>query len=60
MGYEEAQVYQYNDLTENQKKKLMIADNKIFSLGIENLDTLNSFLRTFRMIWIFLDLILTY
>ena len=29
---------------ENQKKKLMIADNKIFSLGIENLETLNSFL----------------
>ena len=44
MGYEEALVYQYTDLTENQKKKLMIADNKIFSLGIENLDTLNSFL----------------
>ena len=41
---EEALVYQYTDLTENQKKKLMIADNKIFSLGIENLDTLNSFL----------------
>lgn len=44
LGYEEATVYQYTDLTENQKKKLMIADNKIFSLGIENLDTLNSFL----------------
>lgn len=44
LGYEEAMVYQYTDLTENQKKKLMIADNKIFSLGIENLDTLNSFL----------------
>lgn len=44
MGYEEALVYQYTNLTENQKKKLMIADNKIFSLGIENLDTLNSFL----------------
>ena len=44
MGYEEAQVYQYNDLTENQMIKLMIADNIIFSLGIENLDTLNSFL----------------
>ena len=29
MGYEEALVYQYTDLTENQKKKLMIADNKI-------------------------------
>lgn len=44
MGQETAEVYQYTDLTENQKKKLMIADNKIFSLGIENLDTLNSFL----------------
>lgn len=44
MGKETADVYQYDTLTENQKKKLMIADNKIFSLGIENLDTLNSFL----------------
>ncbi len=44
MGKNTADVYKYDDLTENQKKKLMIADNKIFSLGIENLDTLNSFL----------------
>jgi len=44
MGKETADVYRYENLTENQKKKLMIADNKIFSLGIENLDTLNSFL----------------
>lgn len=44
MGETEADVYQYFDLTENQKKKLMIADNKIFSLGIENLETLNCFL----------------
>lgn len=44
MGRETADVYQYDNLTENQKKKLMIADNKIFSLGIENLETLNSFL----------------
>lgn len=44
MGQETAECYQYMDLTENQKKKLMIADNKIFSLGIENLDTLNEFL----------------
>lgn len=44
LGYDEAMVYQFTDLTENQKKKLMIADNKIFSLGIENLDTLNAFL----------------
>lgn len=44
MGKETAEVYKYNNLTENQKKKLMIADNKIFGLGIENLDTLNCFL----------------
>lgn len=44
MGKETADVYRYDNLTENQKKKLMIADNKVFSLGIENLETLNSFL----------------
>ena len=44
MGEEQALVYKYEDLTESLKKKLMIADNKIFSLGIENLDTLNEFL----------------
>lgn len=44
MGRETADVYRYDHLTEIQKKKLMIADNKIFSLGIENLDTLNCFL----------------
>lgn len=44
MGRETADVYKYENLTEHQKKKLMIADNKIFSLGIENLDTFNSFL----------------
>lgn len=44
MNKEDALVYKYEDLTEAQKKKLMIADNKIFSLGIENLDTLNEFL----------------
>lgn len=43
MGKKTAYVYRYENLTENQKKKLMIADNKIFSLGVEDLDTLNSF-----------------
>lgn len=43
MGKKTAYVYRYKNLTENQKKKLMIADNKIFSLGVEDLDTLNSF-----------------
>ena len=44
LGYKDAECYQVAGLTENQKKKLMIADNKIFSLGVENLDTLNQFL----------------
>lgn len=44
MGKDTVDVYRYGNLTENQKKKLMIADNKIFNLGIDNLDTLNSFL----------------
>lgn len=48
MGKETADVYRYDNLTENQKKKLMIADNKIFSLGIENLETLNSFLEDLK------------
>lgn len=43
-GKETAFVYKIDNLSENDKKKLMIADNKIFSLGIDNLDTLNSFL----------------
>lgn len=44
MGEETAEVYRYENLTENQKKKLMIADNKIFNLGVDNLETLDSFL----------------
>ena len=44
MGTVQADALVMKNLTDNQKKKLMIADNKIFSLGIENLETLNSFL----------------
>lgn len=44
MGAAEASVYKVENLTENQKKKLMIADNKIYGLGVDNLDTFNSFL----------------
>ena len=40
----EGDFYKVEGLTENQKKKLMIADNKIFGLGIDNLDTFNQFL----------------
>ena len=45
MGTTEAAVYKVSDLTESQKKKLMIADNKIYGLGIDNLETFDSFLK---------------
>ena len=44
LGIEKADVYKVENLTENQKKKLMIADNKIYGLGIDDLDTFNKFL----------------
>lgn len=48
LGYEEADVYQLVDLTPAQKKKLMIADNKIFNLGVENLEVLNEFIEELK------------
>lgn len=44
MGIDKADVYKVENLTENKKKKLMIADNKIYGLGIDDLDTFNKFL----------------
>lgn len=44
LGYQEATVYVKAGLSENDKKKLMIADNKTYALGIDNLETLNEFL----------------
>ena len=44
LAYQEASVYVKTELSENDKKKLMIADNKTYALGIDNLDTLNEFL----------------
>ena len=44
MGKTEGNFYRVEGLSENQKKKLMIADNKIFGLGVDNLDVFNAFL----------------
>ena len=44
LGWEEADVLQMKGLTENQKKKLMLADNKIFGLGVDDLDSFDAFL----------------
>lgn len=48
MGEEEADVYRMEGLTPAKKKKLMIADNKIFNLGVENLTVLNEFIEELK------------
>lgn len=44
LGYQEATVYVKAGLSENDKKKLMIADNKTYALGIDDLDTIYGFI----------------
>ena len=48
MGEEDADVYVMNGLSQSEKKKLMIADNKIFNLGVENLTVLNEFIEDLK------------
>lgn len=43
-GKTEAEVLRYTGMNENQKKKLMIADNKIFELGMNDMDGLTAVL----------------
>mgnify|MGYP001443394422 CR=1 FL=1 len=44
-GYEEADVLVVNGLTDAQKKKLMIADNRIYALGNDHWDNILEFLQ---------------
>lgn len=44
MGWDEADILCVPGLTENQKKKLMLADNKIYGLGVDDHNTLDAFL----------------
>lgn len=44
-GYEEADVLVVNGLTDAQKKKLMIADNRIYALGADHHDNIFEILR---------------
>lgn len=43
MGKTEADCYVVTGLTEAQKKKLMLADNRVYSLGVDDLDALDAF-----------------
>ena len=43
MGRTEADCYVVTGLTEAQKKKLMLADNRVFALGVDDLSALEAF-----------------
>lgn len=43
MGAEDAQVFRKEGLTAIQKKKLILSDNKIYALGSDDYDGINSF-----------------
>ena len=44
-GEEEADVLVMKGLSQNEKKKLMLADNKIYSLGIDDMEVFEEFLK---------------
>lgn len=44
-GETEADCYVIKGLTPNEKKKLMLADNKIYSLGVDDMDVFEEFLK---------------
>ena len=44
MGRTEADCYVIEGLTENEKKKLMLADNRIFDLGVDDMKSFDEFI----------------
>lgn len=44
MGWTEADVLQMQGRSDSQKKKLMLADNKIYGLGVDDLDSFDAIL----------------
>lgn len=48
LGWETVKVMQLSNLTDKQKKKLMIADNRIFELGTSNNEVLEEFFQELR------------
>lgn len=44
MGYEEADCYVVKGLSEKEKKKLMLADNRIFNLGVDDMKAFDDFI----------------
>ncbi|MDO5397173.1 MAG: ParB/Srx family N-terminal domain-containing protein [bacterium] len=48
MEIENIDVYRVEGLNSNQKKKLMISDNKIYALGVDDLNTFDAFINELR------------
>ena len=48
MGASEADCYVVSGLTEAQKKKLMLADNRVFNLGVDDLSALDAFVQELK------------
>lgn len=44
-GWETASAYRISNLTERQKKKLVLSDNRVFSLGIDEYQVMNDMLK---------------
>lgn len=44
LGHTEADCYVVTGLTENEKKKLMLADNRIFDLGVDDMAAFDAFI----------------
>ena len=45
MGYTDCQCYRITGLTEIQKKKLVLTDNKVYSLGSDNYQAINDYIQ---------------
>ncbi len=48
MGRTDADCYVVTGLTEAQKKKLMLADNRIFNLGVDDMEALDAFVQELK------------
>lgn len=46
LGWEECDALRYTNLTENEKKKLMIADNQVASLGVDDYSAIEEILNS--------------
>lgn len=49
MGVEDVDCFRKDGLSEKEKKKLILTDNKVYSLGLDNYETINEFVNEIAM-----------